>query len=110
MKNYFKFLKNDNEDEDNKNKAVVSFSDYHGIKYLNVFDGNTSFKFDGRWNDFFESKEDLLKSLKAMPLNLRFYGVDNLGYSIIDFVLWNRKEWYTDDLEFTGMIFKLCGR
>ena len=75
MKDYFKYLKNNNEHEDNKNKVVVSCSDLNDIKYLNVFDEKTRVKFDGSWDyDFIlkvKSKDDHLESLKEMPQNLR---------------------------------------
>jgi len=86
LKDYLKYL---NEDEERykrmlqrnyKSNVIVTRSDYHEIKYLNVFvfDENTTVYFDGDWySDFIQkmnSKEDLLKSLKEMPQILRFYG------------------------------------
>jgi len=97
LKNYFKYLKNDNEHEDDKNKIIVSFSDFNDIKYLNVLDENTSFEFDGGWyNDFINrmnSKDSLLNALKAMPQNLRLNGRDKCGSLIIHCLFYKKTEW-----------------
>merc|ERR1712062_565618 len=70
VKDYFKYLKNNNKDEDNKNKLVLSFTDLNDIKYLNVFDQTTTFEFDGSWKyDFIDkvkSKDNLIRFLKDM--------------------------------------------
>merc|ERR1712038_933518 len=97
VKDYFKYTKNNIEDDENKNKVDVTFSDLNDIKYLNLFDENTSLKFNGWWySDFIDkmnSKEDLLKALKAMHQNLRLNGKDKYGRLIIHMLLFRKKEW-----------------